>query len=98
MGQWIDIAAFQPNAIGTFGNAGRNIITGPRIWSTSATVVRSFTIHEGHRLEFRWGMSNPFNNIYLTAPTQWTLSGAASFGVCGVSGPRTMSLGLKYLF
>jgi hypothetical protein len=53
---WVDLATFAeplPPINAAIGEASRNVITGPRSWSSSATVVRIFPIREGHRLKLR---------------------------------------------
>ena len=43
--QWFDIAKFIENAIGTFGNAGRNIIRGPKYLTTDFGLAEGYARH-----------------------------------------------------
>ncbi|HSU32142.1 MAG TPA: carboxypeptidase regulatory-like domain-containing protein [Bryobacteraceae bacterium] len=71
--EFFDTSAFQLQAPGTFGNAGRNIIRGPGINSFDLSLFKDFTLphikglsgSENPRLQFRTEFFNAFNH------TQW---------------------------
>jgi hypothetical protein len=66
--QWLNPAAFQLNAIGTFGNLGRNTFRGPGLATTDFGLHKSFPISERIRTEFRFEVFNAFNRVNLTGP------------------------------
>ena len=63
-GTLFNTCAFAPNTeLGTFGDSGRNIITGPgyKTWDTS--FVKQFPISEQKRFEFRAEFFNVINHV-----------------------------------
>ena len=70
VGRWFDTSAFVFPAQYVIGNAGRNILTGPGIVSTDASLQRNFPIkwREGMRVEFRAEGFNLFNHPQLGTP------------------------------
>lgn len=58
-----NVAAFVPNAIGTFGNSGKNILRGPRTFDTDLGLLKNFAIVERISLQFRAEFFNAFNNV-----------------------------------
>jgi len=65
---WFDSSKFTKNAIGTFGNSGRNILRGPRFFNTDFGLVKGTSIHERMRLQFRAEFFNLFNNVNFMLP------------------------------
>ncbi len=97
---WIDTAAFAFPAPFTFGNAGRNIMTGPGFLSTDLSLQRNFALKltDRSRLEFRAEAFNLFNTPQFGNPNA-TL-GNPAFGTVGgtARSNRQMQLGLRFLF
>ncbi len=93
--------------LGTFGNAGRNIIEGPgyKTWDTS--LVKQFPINEQKHLEFRAEFFNVLNHVnYLfgqfgaisAEPTPLEL-GQSGFGLpLAARAPRQIQFALKFYF
>ena len=93
--------------LGTFGNAGRNIIEGPgyKTWDTS--LVKQFPIREQKHLEFRAEFFNVLNHVnYLfgqfgaisAEPTPLEL-GQTGFGYpLAARAPRQIQFALKFYF
>ena len=52
--QFLNAAAFQPNAVGTFGNLGRDALFGPGLLQLDAALSRLFSLSERYRLEARF--------------------------------------------
>ncbi len=95
--QWIATAGFVPNALGAFGNVGRNSILGPGYFDVDAEVSRFFKIHEAQQLEARIEFFNLGNNVNFNNPTNNLHSG--KFGtILGAGDPRILQLALKYYF
>jgi hypothetical protein len=70
-GTYFNTCAFASNTVvGTFGNAGRNIVRGPgyQIWDLS--IFKTFPVREQMRFEFRAELFNVWNHVNpLTGPT-----------------------------
>ena len=79
--QWVNPAAFSMPTQYTYGNAGRDILTGPgeAVWDFS--LIRKFQLAESKTLEFRAEMFNIFNTPNFTLPNGDASS--PSFGVIG---------------
>jgi hypothetical protein len=50
---WFNASAFAAPAAGTYGNVGRNIITGPNQWNWDASLVKRFRITETKSFQIR---------------------------------------------
>ncbi len=96
-GCWFNTSAFVANPVGTFGNAGRNTIEGPGFLNFNTSVVRQFTIREGHALQVRFEAFNVLNHLNLSNPN--LTQGNAQFGqIRSAQDPRILQLALKYSF
>jgi hypothetical protein len=95
--QWFNTAAFSRPDQFTYGNAGRNIITGPGIFSTDLSVIRN--VFFGSRsLQFRLEAFNAFNqpiwgdpNTNMSSPTYGQITTTRS-------PMRELQLGVKFSF
>ena len=64
---WFNPAAFAVPAPGTFGDAGRNTITGPGQFIVNFSLARSINLNsERRRLEFRIDTTNTLNHVNPT--------------------------------
>ncbi|MBS1875505.1 MAG: TonB-dependent receptor [Acidobacteria bacterium] len=97
--QWFNIAAFALQPAGTLGNAGRESIVGPGMFTWDFSTHKDFQIHEGHRIEFRWEAFNAANHPVWGTPNS-NANSSASFGT--ITGTRInmrqMQCALKYVF
>jgi hypothetical protein len=66
--QWFNTAAFTANAVGTFGNAGRNIVVGPHYNDTDFSIQRMFDVTERYKITFRAEAFDIFNNVNFLNP------------------------------
>ena len=66
--QWTNPAAFSLPAPYTFGNAGRNILTGPGLADWDFSLIRNFKLWESKTLQFRAEMFNILNRANFTLP------------------------------
>jgi hypothetical protein len=98
--RWWSTAAFTPNAPGTFGNAGRNALIGPRFFTIDASAHKEFRMpyRETHMVQFRLEAFNVMNHPVWGTPNANVLS--SGFGtITGTAvSMRQMQLALKYSF
>jgi carboxypeptidase family protein/TonB-dependent receptor-like protein len=106
-GQAFNTCAFVTNSIvGTFGNAGRNIIQGPGFQNWDISLFKTFPIREEMRFEFRaelfnaWNHANPeFTNPDTVAENFGTELGSSSYGLTAFTRPpRRIQFALKFYF
>jgi len=78
---WFNVSAFQMNALGTFGDAGRSTLTGPGIFVIDSSAVKNLRI--GHsRVQFRIEAFNLLNRPNFGDPntnmaqSNWNVAGA----------------------
>lgn len=99
--EWFNTGAFTPIVPGAFGDAGRNIITGPGLVNSDISLFKDFNGilwgRESSRLELRGELYNIFNH------TEWSAVnsqfGSSEFGVVTATrDPRTIQLGVKLYF
>ena len=72
-------AAYRAPAPGTWGNAGRNSITGPGQFSLNASVGRTFRWGDRYNIDLRTEATNVLNHV--TFPNWNTIIGNAQFGL-----------------
>ena len=105
---WFNTAAFVAAPKGTFGNAGRNTVIGPRTNSADFSVLKSTKIAERASLQFRAEFFNIFNHPNFTLPnvtvnssgfgTIASTSDVANGNPLGDGGPRLVQFALKVVF
>jgi hypothetical protein len=96
---WLNPAAYKPNPLGTFGNAGRNSLLGPSYFDIDADLSRLFQMpwSEHQRLELRFEFFNLGNNVNFENPTDDLNS--SEFGEITSANPeRILQVALKYYF
>jgi hypothetical protein len=71
-------SVWQPNALGTFGNVGRNAFNGPKFFDLDAALDRSFPLHERLTLDLRLDSFNMLNHPNFAAPGSSGVLGSAS--------------------
>src|SRR5262249_39778323 len=95
--RWFSTNSFAPAAIGTFGNAGRNILLGPGTFNVDFSVLKNFRFSESRRLQYRAEFFNLFNHAPLGNPG--TTLGSPSVGrITSAGDPRIMQMALKLYF
>ncbi len=95
--QYFNMAVFTPNAIGSFGNSGKNIIRGPHYFNADFGATKRTNIVERVALEFRAEFFNIFNNVMFNAPN--SNQSSAQFGrITSALDPRIVQFGLKLEF
>jgi hypothetical protein len=111
--QWFNPAAFSAPYPGTFGNIGRDTLTGPGLAELDLALVKNTTIHEGLRAQFRAEFFNVLNRANFTTPNPVVFSSgptpkaptaevepSATAGVVSATSTtsRQIQFGLKLLF
>jgi hypothetical protein len=92
-----DQSAFALPAQFTFGNAGRNILRGPKFVSTDLSLMKNVPVGGNMRLQLRVEMFNVFNNVNYGNPN--ASFGSSNFGVITSAGTmRQIQLGGKLIF
>jgi len=96
--QWFNTAAFaRPDAF-TYGNAGRNIVVGPGIFTTDASIMRTFLFGGTRSLQFRLEAFNVFNNPVWGDP-QMSMASPLYGTINTTRIPmRELQLGVKFAF
>ncbi len=95
---FFNLGAFTVPAANTFGNAGRNTIPGPPIYSLNLDFGRSFQFGESRRrLELRFQANNVLNQVSYT--NLYTVVNATNYGLPETAGAmRTMVVVLRVRF
>jgi hypothetical protein len=95
--RWFDVSAFQVQPNFTYGNSGRNILSGPGVTNLDFSLAKRFALTERFNLQFRAeafnasntpAFGNPAANI--NTPNVGTINSAGE--------PRRIQFGLKLLF
>ena len=95
--QWFNTAAFSLPPFGTFGNAGRNILTGPDYKNVNLAVIKYIPIGRAVRLQLRAEAFNLLNRINLDLPDAYF--GSPTFGqVLSAGSPRRIQFGVRAVF
>ena len=95
--RWFNAAAFVTPRYGSFGNAGRNILTGPGTGTVNASLIKNTKLREGLSLQFRAEIYNLLDRANFNLPDSFV--GSPSFAkVLSAGDPRRTQFGLKLLF
>jgi hypothetical protein len=95
--QWFNTAAFAFPPLGSFGNAGRNILTGPGYQNLNASLLKNTPLSERFNLQFRAEVFNLFNHPNFNLPDNFL--GSPTFGrITSAREPRHIQFGIKLLF
>src|SRR6266480_4085655 len=95
--RWFDMTAFAVPPFGSFGNAGRNILSGPGYQNINISLIKNAMLREGAHVQFRVEAFNLLNHANLGLPDIFV--GSPSFGSIQSAGsPRRVQFGVKILF
>jgi carboxypeptidase family protein len=95
--QYFNVSAFAPNAIGTFGDSGKNILRGPRFFDTDLGLLKNFALLERMSLQFRAEFFNAFNNVNFSQPQNY-LGTNGTGQITSAGSPRVLQFALKLIF
>lgn len=94
---WFNTAAFAVAPYGTFGNAGRNILSGPGLETVNVSIVKNTRATEQLNIQFRAEFFNVLNHTNFNLPDNFL--GDTTFGqITSAQDPRRVQLALKFLF
>ena len=96
---FFDTSCFVVPAAGELGNAARNTIIGPGMFTWNAQIAKTFPLgkDQQHRLDFRWEITNLTNTPNLTGLS--TLVNSLTFGqVVGAGAMRAMNVVTRFTF
>jgi Carboxypeptidase regulatory-like domain len=94
--QWFKTSAYSFPAFGTFGNSGRNTLSGPGYRNVNLAVIKAIPVG-GARIQARFEVFNLFNTSNLDLPDAFL--GSPTFGqVLSAGPPRRVQLGIRALF
>ncbi|MGH9674585.1 MAG: carboxypeptidase regulatory-like domain-containing protein [Bryobacteraceae bacterium] len=96
--EFFNISAFAPNQPGRYGNAGRNLLSGPASSQTDLSITKSFPISERlGALQFRSEFFNALNQVSFGGPEARLAN--RNFGrIQGAASPRILQFALRYQF
>ena len=96
--RFFNLDAFVVPPPGRFGNAGRNTVPGPGLFTLNLSLGRSFRLGEGRRwLEFRLESNNFTNHVNYTRLE--TVVNSLNYGLATQTAPmRAMTAWLRYRF
>jgi hypothetical protein len=86
-GHHLNVAAFMAPAIGQWGDARRDSITGPGQFSLNASLARTFRLDQRFNLDFRVDSTNLLNHVVFSAwnttinSTQLGIPNSTQFGI-----------------
>lgn len=95
---WFNPAAYGVPGLYLFGNAGRNSLRGPGLFTADWSLDKRFHTTENSNLEFRWEVFNAFNRTNLANPSNAVDSSAAGVIQDIASPMRNMQFGVVYTF
>lgn len=95
--QYLNRAAFAPNALGTFGTLGRNTYRAPGFASVDFGLAKGFTLKERFTTTLRFEAFNAFNRTNLGAPNA-TQNSVQFMRITSAADPRILQLALRMTF
>ncbi|MBI4478957.1 MAG: carboxypeptidase regulatory-like domain-containing protein [Acidobacteria bacterium] len=101
--QWFDPNAFMLPLAGTFGNAGRGVLIGPRLANFDTSLFKNFLLTERWNLQFRAEAFNVLNHTNFGRPSPTVFQGANVNSAAGVitttaTKSRNVQFALKLTF
>jgi hypothetical protein len=95
--EYFNTSLFAVNAVGTFGDTGKDVLRGPGLFNTDFSLLKNIQITERFSSQFRAEAFNVFNNVNFMNPDNTVTDGA--FGqITGAGSPRILQFALKVLF
>ncbi|HXN21714.1 MAG TPA: carboxypeptidase-like regulatory domain-containing protein [Candidatus Dormibacteraeota bacterium] len=95
--QYFNKSAFQKEALGTFGTAGRNILRGPGQANVDLSLFKNIPVKERYNLQIRAEAFNAFNRTNFFAPNT-SLSSPLFGRITTADAARILQLALRVTF
>jgi hypothetical protein len=96
--RWFNSAAFAPPAPFQFGNAGKNIMTGPGFVNIDLSVYKNTPVAERAQLQFRAEFFNIINRANFNNPAS-NISVPSQVGrITSAGSARVIQFGLRLMF
>jgi hypothetical protein len=95
IGEWFELACFVNPPIFTFGNAGRNVLIGPGLFTWDLGVDKDFRMNARFGLQFRSEFFNLLNRANLGLPNASIGSAAAGTITTVVTNARQVQFALR---
>ena len=96
-GGYFNPLAFTTVPLGQFGNAGRNTIPGPDLFSLNVSLSRNINLTERKRMELRLDTTNVLNHPNIT--NFGTVVNSLTYGLpTAAGGMRTLSATIRFRF
>lgn len=89
---------YDPALFGTLGNAKRTICCGPHISNTDFAILKTISLSETRRIDFRAEFFNIFNHTQFFNPDGNTSDGSQFGQVTQARDPRLVQFALKFFF
>jgi hypothetical protein len=96
--QWFNTAAFTVPRQYTWGNAGRNILSGPGLFTTDLSLRRSFAVTERVRLVGEAQAFNLLNRANFNLPDAFADQPATFGKIFSAKAPRQIQFALRLQF
>jgi hypothetical protein len=107
--QYFNTSLFTVNAIGTYGNAPRNLLANPGLFNIDLAAIKYLPINERMEIQFRAEFFNLLNNVNFTVPglgsanrdesAAGNIVGTGSFGkLTHAADARILQFALKFIF
>jgi hypothetical protein len=97
--EWFDTSCFVTPPPLAYGNAGRDIVTGPGTNNFDATFQKEFPLRETMKLQFRADIFNFFNHPNFNQPNRIFTAASSNFGsISSAQDPRQMQFSLRLAF
>jgi hypothetical protein len=96
--EWFNTAAFAIPPPYTFGNAGRNILVGPGLFTVDTSLARRFQVGERSAIVFEAQAFNALNRVNFQMPQNFA-DVPSTFGrIFSANAPRQIQFALRYSF
>ena len=102
--RYFDPTVFSLPAAGFYGNAGRNTIIGPGLFTVDFTLAKQLPVRENHHLDFRFEAFNLLNHANFSIPrnrifnAQGAIPGSVGRITATVTSSRQIQMSLRYTF
>jgi hypothetical protein len=94
---WFNPAAYAVPGLYRFGDAARNSLRGPNLFTMDLSLAKNFPIRERINREFRWEAYNTLNRTSLALPNTNVDAGGTWGLVTDIAAPmRNMQFGLRF--